>query len=71
MTNTCPPNFCTILRGVLRQSEDDRGSLAEGTDAYELPNWNERQAQKGFSVLELNDKWVRRIQLRNELLAEL
>ena len=47
------------------------GPPAEGSEAYELPQWEDEWAKKGFRVLELKDEYVKRIQDRERLLAKL
>lgn len=47
------------------------GPPAEGSQAYELPQWEDEWAKKGFRVLELKDEYVRRIQERDRLSAKL
>lgn len=47
------------------------GPPAEGTEAYELPKWEDEWAKKGFRVLELKDEFVRRVREKERLLAKL
>ena len=47
------------------------GPPAEGTEAYELPRWEDEWAKKGFRVLELKDEYVRRIQEKEKFIARL
>lgn len=37
--------------------KDFAGPAAEGTEAYELPAWEDDWAAKGFKILELKDKY--------------
>ena len=47
------------------------GPPAEGSEAYELPRWEDGWAKKGFRVLELKDEYVKRIQEKERLFAKL
>lgn len=47
------------------------GPPAKGTEAYELPKWENDWAKKGFRVLELKDEYVRKIQEKERLQAKL
>ncbi|KAH6625843.1 putative dimethylaniline monooxygenase [Boeremia exigua] len=47
------------------------GPPAEGSEAYELPPWEDEWAKKGFGVLELKGEYVKRIQAKEKLLAKL
>jgi hypothetical protein len=47
------------------------GPPDEGTEAYELPRWEDEWAKKGFRVLELKDEYVRRIQEKEKFVAKL
>ncbi|KAJ8116475.1 hypothetical protein OPT61_g2101 [Boeremia exigua] len=47
------------------------GPPAEESEAYELPQWVDEWAKKGFRVLELKDEYVRKIQEKETFLAKL
>ncbi|KAJ4338373.1 hypothetical protein N0V95_008071 [Ascochyta clinopodiicola] len=47
------------------------GPAAEGTEAYELPKWEDEWAKKGFRVLELKDEYARNILGSAKLSAKL
>ncbi|OSS48184.1 hypothetical protein B5807_07634 [Epicoccum nigrum] len=47
------------------------GPPTEGTEAYELPRWEDEWAKNGFRVLELKDEYVRRIQEKEKFVAKL
>lgn len=47
------------------------GPPADGSEAYELPRWEDEWAKKGFRVLELKDEYVKKIREKEKVLAKL
>ncbi|KAF2112897.1 dimethylaniline monooxygenase [Lophiotrema nucula] len=56
--HTIAPDFEEYFNGLRTIA----GPPAEGTEAYDLPEWQDDWAVKGFAVLDLKDKYVSRIE---------